>query len=121
MTNNRVDLREIVWVNFGANVVESRMDTGFPAYSMLFEFGIMLGWQTQRSDSGGCGMRMRSLVFVRFTRCAGSSVIRKCVSSLWYGAQKNCLRGLWSHARGLGRPQHAPGSGSVQRRHPHLS
>ena len=39
-------------------MVESRMDTGFPAYSMLFEFGIMFGWQTQRSDSGGCAMRM---------------------------------------------------------------
>jgi hypothetical protein len=77
-----------VWVNFGANVVESRMDISFPAYSMLFEFGIMFGWQTQRSDSGGCGMRMHSLVFFRYTRCAASSVIRKRVSSFLYGPQK---------------------------------
>ena len=107
--------------NFRANVVESLMDTGFPAYATLFKFGIMFGWQTQRSDSGGCGMRMGSLVFVRYTRCAVFSVIRKRVSSLWYGAQKNCLRGLWLHTLGLVRPQHAPGSGSVQRRHSHLS
>jgi len=26
-----------------AQMVESRMDTGFPAYSVLFEFGIMIG------------------------------------------------------------------------------
>ena len=100
---------------------ECCMDTEFPGYSMLLKFGIMFGWQTQRSDSGGCGMRMRSLVFVRYTRCAVFLVIRKHVSSLLSGAQKNCLRGLWSNALGLVRPQHAPGSGSVQRRHPHLS
>lgn len=115
------DHRVRVWVIFGANVVERRTDTGFRGYPMLSEFGMMFGWQTQRSDSGGCGMRMRSLVFVRYTRCAASSVIRKRVSSLLYGAQKNCLRDLWSHGFGLVRPQQAPGSGSVQRRHPHLS
>jgi hypothetical protein len=101
-------------------VVERRMDTGFLGYPMLFEFGMMFGWQTQRSDSGGCGMRMRSLVFVRYTRCAASLLIRKRVSSLLCGAQKSCERDLWSHAFGLVRPQ-APGSRSVQRRHPHLS
>src|ERR1035437_9634547 len=116
-----MDHRVRVWVILGANVVERRMDTGFRGYPRLSEFGMMFGWQTQRSDSGGCGMRMRSLVFVRYTRCAAFSVIRKRVSSFLYGAQKNCLRDLWSHAFGLVRPQHAPGSGSVQRRHPHLS
>jgi hypothetical protein len=106
-------LRDLVWVILEANMVESLMDTGFPAYATLFKFGIMFGWKTQRSDSGGCGMGMRCLVFVRCTRCAVFSVIRKRVSSLWYGAQKNCLRGLWLQTLGLVRPQHAPGSGSV--------
>src|ERR1039457_1621377 len=69
-----MDHRARVWVILGANVVERRMDTGFRGYPMLSEFGIMFGWQTQRSDSGGCGMRMRSLVFVRYTRCAVFSV-----------------------------------------------
>jgi hypothetical protein len=27
------------------NVVESRIATGFPAYSMLVEFGMIFGWQ----------------------------------------------------------------------------
>ena len=114
-------LRDLVWVILAVKVLESRMDSGFQAFLMLRNFGMMFGWQTQRSDSGGCGMHMRSLVFVRYTRCAASSVIRKRVSSLLYGAQKNCLRGLWSNALWLVRSQHTPGSGSVQCRHPHLS
>ena len=108
-------LRDLVWVILAVKVLESRMDSGFQAFLMLRNFGMMFGWQTQRSDSGGCGTRMRSKVFVRYTRCAVSSAIRKPASSLLYGAQKNGLRGLWSHARGVVRPQHAPDSGFVQR------
>ena len=74
--------RDLVWVILQINVSENPMDTGLAACSMLLEFGIMFEWKTQRSDSGDCGMHMRSLVFVRSTRCAVSSVIRKRVSLL---------------------------------------
>src|SRR3989304_4576309 len=97
------------------------MDTGSSAYSMLFKLGMMFGWQIQRSERGGCGMRMHSPDFDRYTRCAVSLVIRRRVSSLLYGAQKKRLWDLWSHSLGLVRPQYAPGSRSVQRRQPHLS
>ena len=49
----------------------------------------MFAWPTQRSDSGGCGMRTRSPAFVRNPRCAASSVIRRRASSPSNGAQKN--------------------------------
>jgi len=68
---------------------------------MLLEFGIIIGWQNQQIDSGGCGMRMRSMDFVRYTHCAASSGNRKRVLSRLFGAQKNGLRGLWSNAPGL--------------------
>jgi hypothetical protein len=29
------------------------MDTGFAAFAMLFELGLIFAWQTQRSGSGG--------------------------------------------------------------------
>ena len=99
---------------------ESRMDTGFQGFRKVLEFGIMFGWPIQRSDSGGCGTRTRSVDFVRYPRCAVSSVIRRRASSLLCGAQKNGLRLLWSSSLGLVRPAHAPGSRSVLRRHAHL-
>src|ERR1700674_3561572 len=58
-----------------------RMVIGFQAFCKVFKFGIMFGWQIQRSVSGGCGTRTLSPVFVRNPRCAVSSVIRRRVSS----------------------------------------
>jgi len=37
-------LRDVVRVNFRANVAESRVDTGFSAYSMLLKLGMLSGW-----------------------------------------------------------------------------
>lgn len=65
------------------------MGIGFQVFRKAFEFGIISGWLIQRSDSGGCGTRTRSLVFVRNPRCAGSLAIRKHASSLLFDAQKN--------------------------------
>jgi hypothetical protein len=42
------------------------------------EFGINDGWHEQRSEAGGFGIRIRSLVFDRNKQCAGFSVIRRC-------------------------------------------
>ena len=100
---------------------ETRMDSGSWAFSMLFKLGMMFGWQIQPSESGGCGMHMRSVAFVRYIRCAVSLVIRRRVSSLLCVVQKKRLRGLWPCTHGLVRPQYAPGSRSVQRRQPYLS
>ena len=97
------------------------MDRGSWEFSMLFKLGMMFGWQIQPSESGDCGMHMRSLAFVRHIRCAVSLVIRRRVSSLLCVVQKKRLWGLWSHAHGMVRPQYASGSRSVQRRQPHLS
>ena len=80
----------------------------------------MSGWPFQRSDSGGCGMRMPSLGFVRKARCAVCSVIRRRASSPLSGAQKNALRRLRTSAPGLVRPAHAPRARSVLRRCAHL-
>ena len=66
----------------------SCMDISFQALRRALEFGIMSGWQTQRSDSGVCGTHTRSPVFVRNPRCAASSVTRRRVSSPLFGAQK---------------------------------
>ena len=100
---------------------ETRMDSGSSAFSMLLKLVMMFGWQIQPSESGGCGMHMRSAVFVRYIRCAASFVIRRRVSSLLCVVQKKRLWGMWLYAHGLVRPQYAPGSRSVQRRQPHLS
>ena len=100
---------------------ETRMDAGSSAFSMLLKLVMMFGWQIQSSESGGCGMHMRSKVFVRYIRCAVYLVIRRRVSSLLCVVQKKRLWGLWSHAHGLVRPQYAAGSRSVQRRQPRLS
>jgi transposase len=66
----------------------SRMVIGFQAFCKVFKFGVMFGWPIQRSDSGGCGTRTPSPVFVRSPRCAVSSVIRRRASSPLYDAQK---------------------------------
>ena len=68
---------------------ETRMDTGSSAFSMLLKLVMMFGWQIQPSESGGCGMHMRSAAFVRYIRCAVSFVIRRRVSSLLCVVQKN--------------------------------
>ena len=70
----------------------SRMDIGFQAFRKILEFGIISGWPIQRSDSGGCGTRTRSPVFVRNPRCAVSSAIRGHASSPLYDAQKKGYR-----------------------------
>ncbi len=66
-------------------------------------------------------MRMRSQGFARYIRCGVSLVIRRRVSSLLCVVQKKRLWCLWSHALGLVRPHHTPGSRSVERRQSHLS
>jgi hypothetical protein len=98
---------------------ESRMDIGFQVFRKTLAFGIMSGWPTQRSDSGGCGTRTRSPVFVRNPRCAVSSAIRRHASSSLYDTQKKHLRLLWSSPVGLVRPTHAVRSRSLvwQRAH----
>ena len=96
------------------------MGTGFAAYSMLFEFGIMSEWPIQRIDGGDFGMRTRSWGFVRSLRCVACSVIRKRASSPSNDAQKNDLRLLRSSALGLVRPTHAAPSRSVVWRRAHL-
>jgi transposase len=50
------------------------------------------GWHEHRSEGGGCGIHIRSLVFGRHKRCAVFLVIRKPASSRSTGAQKNELR-----------------------------
>jgi len=96
------------------------MDTGLAAYSMLLEFGIVFEWKlseaTARLWDAYAFLGFRPLHTVRGVfvepKARGITLVRR---------SKNCLRGLWSNALGLVRPQHPPGSGSVQRRHPHLS
>ena len=51
------------------------MDTGLQGFRMVLELCIMSVWSIQRSDSGACGMRMRSLDFVRNTRCVACSAM----------------------------------------------
>src|ERR1035437_5903339 len=72
-------------------------------------------------DGSVFGTRMRSPGFVRNLQCAVFSVIRKLVSSLSNGAQKNNQRLLRSSALELVRPTHAAGSRSVVRQRAHLS
>jgi len=79
----------------------SRMDIGFQRFRKVLEFGIMSEWPIQRSDGGDFGTRTRSRGFVRYPRCAVSSVIRRLASSLLYGAQENDLRLLWSRSPGM--------------------
>ena len=79
---------------------ESRMTTGLQGFRKGFELGIMFGWPIQRSDSGDCGTRMRSMDFVRNRRCAACSEIRRRASSPLCGAQKNDLRLLRSSSSG---------------------
>jgi hypothetical protein len=47
------------------------------AFRPDMEFGINVGWQEDRSEAGGCGIRIRSLIFDRNKQCAASSVIRR--------------------------------------------
>ena len=44
------------------------------AFWLGLEFGINDGWHEQRSEAGGFGIRIRSLVFDRNKQCAGFSV-----------------------------------------------
>jgi len=118
--NENMALRGLVWVNWWAKVPETLVDTGSSAYSMLLKLGMMFEWQIQRSGSGGCGMHMRSVVFVRYIRCTVSLVIRRRESSLLYGAQKKRMWGLRLHSLGLVRSQNASSSRSVQCRQPYL-
>ena len=99
----------------------SLMDISFQAFRKRLETGIMFGWPIQRSDSGGCGTRMRSPVFVRNPRCVVSSAIRRHASLLLYDAQKKHLRRLQSSPLVLVRPTHAACSRPVLRRPAHLS
>ena len=70
-------------------MAERPIFVGFRACREVAEFGIMFRWLNQRSESGGCGMRMPSPGFVRNPRCAASSAIRRRGSSPLNGAQKN--------------------------------
>ena len=99
----------------------SPMDIGFQAFRKTLELGIMSGWPTQRSDSGVCGTRTRSPVFVRHPRCAASSVTRRRASSPLIGAQKNSLWRLQQRTLGLVRPQASSRARSVVRRHAGIS
>src|ERR1019366_1500117 len=70
------------------------MDIGFSRFPKVVGSGIIFRWPIYRSDSGACGTRTRSPVFVPNPRCAVSSVIRRRASSCLPGAQKNDLRVL---------------------------
>jgi len=69
------------------------VDTGFRACSASVETANMFAWLPQRSERGGCGMRMPSPAFVRNPRCAASSEIRRRASSPLNGAQKTLCGG----------------------------
>src|ERR1035441_3366479 len=56
-----------------------------------------------------------SLVFVRARSCAAASVIRKCGSLPWHGAQKNVLWDLRDDASQFLRPYAAAGARSAER------
>src|SRR5207237_5774957 len=97
------------------NLAESRVDIGVQRFPTACDLFIMFEWQIQRSDSGGCGTRMRSPVFGHNPQCAASSAIRRRESLPLFGAQKNDLRLLRPCAVGLVRSQDAAGTRSVLR------
>ena len=92
------------------------MLTRFPVFSSVCKTAIINPWLLYRNDSGGCGMRMRSPVFVRNLRCAVFSAIRKRALLPLFGAQKNDLWLLWPGAIGLVRPAYPSGTRPVLRR-----
>jgi len=120
IVNNEKAHQEIEWVNLEGNMAVSRMDIGLRGFLVVFEFGIMYGWPIQQSDSGACGTRTRSRDFVRNTRCAACSAIRKRASSPSYDAQKNDLRLLRSSSFRVVRPAHATRSRSLVWGHAYL-
>jgi len=70
-------LRGIEWVIFdteGLTTRASRRDFGL---RLGVEFGIIAEWYDHRSEAGGFGIHIRSLVFDRSQQCAGFSVIRR--------------------------------------------
>src|SRR5207245_3535258 len=81
--NGEVDsylgLRGIEWVILGQDTAES---CAFPSYFALplgFESTMNVGWHEQRSEGGGCGVDIRSAVFVRNLQCAAFYVCSKRV------------------------------------------
>jgi hypothetical protein len=58
-------LRGIEWVILRLEIAESCAFPRYFALSLSFESIINFGWHEQRSEGGGCGMRIRSPVFDR--------------------------------------------------------
>jgi len=87
---------------------------------MLLEYDIMFGCQTQESITGGGGMRMHPVVFIRYIRCAASSVMRKRVPSRLCGATKKLPAGPM--VAGTRVPMIAARAryGAAERRHSYL-
>ena len=86
------------------NRCESHLGSGPEAFSDSENSGMVLRWQPQRNECGGCGIRMPSRGFDRCPACGECSVIRRPVSSRWFDGQKNGVRQLRQSTAGLVRP-----------------
>lgn len=84
-------------------------------------FGRGIEWQSQPSESGGCGTDMRSLAFDHSLRCTVSFVIRRRGSAPLSDAQEITAWLLRSFAHGLVRRPPAAFAQFVMRRRAHLS
>src|SRR3989338_9539562 len=113
-------LRERVWVKFSMKSSASPVASGKMRFSHAPENGGFFQWLFLL-NTNACSTHSGSPVSARWSWFAASSATRRRASSLWCGAQKNSLQGVWPDTFWLVRPHDTARPRFVLRQHAGLS